>query len=485
LRVSDAFNLGATQGSLDFVDVDITDDVPVFIDPTAIRTQHGDWAEKCQLELQTFFEELLAAIKAKDLPLTRKLIYPLIEPNETHLGNSRGKSRGRGLGHNKNSERLVQALTESKAASTGLLQDLEDTALFIERIGRDIISDMTTCVIRGSLIEYTQQMCLFHEIPLEDQESGPIWDHTSSKWLESSLVKLPRGGSNKLLLVPKSIVRLRPTVDSGEYYRGYLRPYFEDEELNRPGSSLVEVLKDGRRKVRKKKLDEKLGTTKPDNVVNSLSYPQAMDDYRKDLLGKASGPLNSSQFAEFTGTPQTNYRELLDEVLSISPGAAGANPYHRAIAKLLTAMFETSLGNEHIETALHDGLKRIDITYDNVAGNGFFHWLGLHYSAAMVVVECKNYAKEIKNPEVDQLGMRFSKNRGEVGFLTCRKPDDKATLLKRCKKVADDGHGFIILLDDDDLEVLVAEIEADQAAGNLGRNKFTLLRERFGKLLGT
>lgn len=79
----------------------------------------------------------------------------------------------------------------------------------------DIISDMTTCVIRGPLIEYTQQMCLFHELPLEYQERGPVWNHTSRKWLEGSLVKLPQGDFNKLLLVQKSIVCLRHFVGSG------------------------------------------------------------------------------------------------------------------------------------------------------------------------------------------------------------------------------------------------------------------------------
>lgn len=39
MRVSEFYSLGLTQGSLDFVDVDVENDVPLFIDPRAIATE--------------------------------------------------------------------------------------------------------------------------------------------------------------------------------------------------------------------------------------------------------------------------------------------------------------------------------------------------------------------------------------------------------------------------------------------------------------
>jgi hypothetical protein len=98
-RVSQVFDLNTSQGGLDFVDVDVVDDVPVFIDPSAIRAQEGDWIAACQISLQSFFSELLRAIKTKDRKRIEELIYPLSEPNETHLGTSRGRSQGIGLGN--------------------------------------------------------------------------------------------------------------------------------------------------------------------------------------------------------------------------------------------------------------------------------------------------------------------------------------------------------------------------------------------------
>lgn len=480
-RVTDFYNLGATQGGVDFVDVDVNGDVPVYIDPTAIRNQSGDWAEKCVESLQSFFSELLSAIKTDDKKRLEALIYPLREPNETHLGDSQGKSQGTGLGSAKKATELIDSLRGSGAVASGFLTDLEDSALMVEGIDKDIVSDITTCVIRRQLIAYTQQQCKFHGIQTESQDSGPIWDSSKRVWT-SVQVMLPRAGGDKLLLVPKSIVRVRLTVDKGRYYRGYLRPYFEAEVLANPKAGLVRTLKSGRIEVLKGKLDDELGTTKPDIVRNSQTYPQAITEYKDNLESEDTGPLTDELLAEKVGASIESLRDVLAEIRAVSPGKAGATPYHHGVAKLLTGLFSLSLGNERIETPLHNGMKRIDITYDNVARGGFFHWVGLHKPAATVVVECKNYGKDASNPEFDQIAMRFSPDRGRVGILACRAFEDKKKALARARAIAADDHGYVIVLDDDDFERLIDDYEA---AGTVifDRMRHPLLRERFDGLL--
>ena len=63
--VTDYYNLGMSQGSIDYVDVNVDGDVPVYIDPTALRNQSGDWAEGCVVLLQSFFEALLTSIRTR------------------------------------------------------------------------------------------------------------------------------------------------------------------------------------------------------------------------------------------------------------------------------------------------------------------------------------------------------------------------------------------------------------------------------------
>jgi hypothetical protein len=436
-----AFQLGVSQGGLDFVDVEVTTDNKVFIDPAAIRSQTGLWAEECKESLQTYFSQLIAAIGTGDRSRIQELIYPLVEPNETHLGNSKGKSKGRSLGSRKRADDLIDALFHSRAVQTGMLSDLDDSATFVPGVGKDIISDISTCVIRSHLVEYTQQMCRFYGIPMENQVAGPMWDAALLEWNREAVVELPRAAGDRLLLVPKSIVRLQLTADREKYYRGYLRPYYEAEVLENPTIGLVRLLKDKTVRVIKKALDLRLGTDKSSIVDRTQKYPQALGRYKASIDGSTNPPVPDVALHMVLSTPRADVREMFDRIGAIIPDDAGATPHHRSIAELLTALFDVSLGNLRLEEKLHDGLKRVDIMYDNVAVDGFLRWLSLHYPSALVAIECKNYSREIGNPEFDQLAMRFSGDRGRFGILMCRQNEKRRRAIARAKAIANDGHG--------------------------------------------
>jgi hypothetical protein len=113
----------------------------------------------------------------------------------------------------------------------------------------------------------------------------------------------------------------------------------------------------------------------------------------------------------------------------------------------------------------------------NDARDGFFKWLATHYPSAYVMVECKNYGKEIGNPEIDQLSSRFSPGRGQFGILVCRSVQDRKTLTARCRDTAQDQRGYMLVLDDADINTLVT---ASRDRKQL--HEFTLLRNRFSEL---
>jgi hypothetical protein len=482
MRFSDQFGLELTQGQLDFVDIDTTDDVRVYIDPSAIRIQGGDLAESCQALLQSYFHEVLAAIGEDDGLRIAELLRSLgTEPNETHLGQSVGPSRGRGLGPRRRQE-IVTALASSEAARSGMLQDLEETTLFIRGLGRDFVSDMTTSVIRAPLIRYTQDMCALHGVPTESQWSGFMWDADALEWKEE-MVLLPRGPIGKLLLVPKSFVRARLITNLTTYYGDFLRPLFEEEEMS-ANSELVFLLKDKRKKVLMKDLDLKYGTSKEDIERESQRRPEAMDSFRESLSTVRYPPYSNADFQEVIGTPAVDFDELVAPLSAIAPGPAGATAYHRAVAAILTALFDASVANMKIEASLHGQRKRLDIKYDNVAAAGFFHWLGAHFNAATIVVECKNFSADPANPELDQLIGRFSTDRGRVGLLLCRSFTNRALFDQRCRDTAQDDNGYVIALDDEDLRAMAAY--ASNCASNqaLRLHDYPMLRQRFGVLIG-
>jgi len=319
-------------------------------------------------------------------------------------------------------------------------------------------------------------MCRYYGIPLQSSvDSGPVWNSQSGRW-EDALVELPVTPFGTFLLVPKIAVRHRLVYDVQHYYTHYLLPTMQvyEKSIN---SGLVQVLKDGRTRVTKKSLRTKYGADKLAVADQSLRHPKILDQYRKEAL-RTSRPMTHHQFAEIENIDIPRFDKLLENLSKLPVGRDAATDYENAIEALLSAVFFPSLSAPRKQTEIHDGRKRIDITYVNSAQTGFFFWLAAHYASAHVFVECKNYGKEVGNPELDQLAGRFGPTRGQIGILVCRSIEDDGLLTKRCVDTAKDQRGYIIHLTDADLENLVREYVTSD-----GGSEYPLLRKKFNKLV--
>jgi hypothetical protein len=305
--------------------------------------------------------------------------------------------------------------------------------------------------------------------------SGPIWNPAKEAW-EDGLVSLPTTSFGTIVLVPKILVRHRLVYDAKKYFTHFLLPEMQLHE-KRINSGLVHTLKDGRTRVTKKSLIEKFGADKLAILDATLRHPDALDKYRS-AMERTSQPISHQQLAETEKVSQPNFTKLLEAVTSLNPGLEDAPAYENAIEALLTAMFFPSLTSPKKQQKLHEGRKRIDITYVNTANEGFFHWAGNHYPAAHIFVECKNYGKEVGNPELDQLAGRFGPTRGRIGLLICRAVKNEKKLAQSCADTAYDDRGYIIHLTDLDLSQLVKEYTTSK----LG-SMYPLLREKFNNLV--
>jgi len=461
---------------LDFVDVDIVGDVRVFVDPRALHLLDTEWGAECRHLLQNFFHNVLDAIRDGREAYARQLLAVLREPNETHLGLSRGRAQGRGLG-SQSALDVADSLAESEAAKTGLLEDLEDAVLMVEGIADDIVSDIATNVIREPLIRYTQAMCALYGIPVALVASGPMWNPKNQVW-HTDFVEQPVANGRRLLLIPKAIVREKMDYDVGEYYRDFLLEHLKGVELS-ANTALVKILKDGRRTVYIKDLKAKYGTGKRAVVTLTRQYPEVIERYRAIKRSRVRPPLDHTGITEAIGGEMPDWDQLLAAVLGLPSGPAHATEYHRAIEKLLSALFSNDLAYPEVEYPIHEGRKRIDIKYTNVATRGFFQWVGDFAPAPHVFVECKNYSRDAANPELDQLAGRFSSRRGKFGILICRHLEDKDLFLQRCRDTAVDDRGFIVALDDEDITALVA----DARRTDIDPVAFPLLRRAYDRLL--
>jgi hypothetical protein len=442
--VSEYFHLGKGQGQLDFVDVPVDGDIPLFIDPFAISLRPDKWSQEAAGRIQSFFEGVIDRIRSGDESGGRSMLGYLTEPNETRLGFSVGRPRGAGIGSGQASD-LYDALAGSAAVQSGFITSLEESELLIPGVGRDKVSDLTTNVLRASLAQYTLEQCRLHGIDVSARPLPPYFDADRQRWL-SAYFDLPVADGRPLLLVPKAIVRYDLAYDHQKYYRMFVLEYLRSEELE-GGTSLVKALRSGERVVYKKDVATKYPNSKQFLYQFSRDHPEILEKYRVQLMA-----LERTVDSPVEDPDERQAAELLIGALNgIPSGSETAGAYHSLMVGLLEFLFFPQLMNPRKEHEIHDGRKRIDIMMENGARAGrSLH--ALHdvkgVKCAYVPIECKNYSREIANPELDQLAGRFSRERGEFGILVCRQFDDFAGFIRRCRDTLRDGRGLILPLDD-------------------------------------
>lgn len=450
MEISQIFNLNKSQAELDFVNINILEDAPLFIDPFFLSKRTDRWSIEANRTLQSFFQRVLDLIRANDLVEARELFDHFMEPNETCLGLSKGTPRGRGMGRSYSDE-IFDQLSRSRAVQSGLIQDIQDNVIFVKGYGKDRLSDMATVLLKKHLIQYTQQQCRYHNIPMTSNLStGYYWDSVTRQW-EQDVTDLLIANGKHIILVPKGIVSFSKTYTAERFYYHYVLNFHQHEYI-RLNHALIQRRANGSPYITKKVLQDII----PRNKDFLREFAEANREVFTNFKQREkTESLNNTDFS------QINIRDIKTRLISvlnsISTSRDDADRYHKHIKSVLEFLFYPILTTPILENEIHEGRKRIDITFDNAANNGIFHSLSHQYAlpCPYIMVECKNYTADPANPELDQLGGRFSLNRGKVGLLLCRSFSNIELFLNRCKDTYRDGRGLIVPLVDENLIDLI------------------------------
>ncbi len=472
MKISEIFHLNKSQYELDFVDINPNADIPLFLDPYLISKMGFPLARSAYFTLKSYFEYLLDLLRSGDIQSAKEIFSYLGETNELCLGLSKGTPAGKGMGPT-DATRIFASLMKSKAYKTGLMEDIEDFRIFVPNVDKDKVSDMTANIIKKQLIDYTQNQCLLWDIPLQKEiTSGHFWNPAISKWDIEYTDMLVYNG-RKIILVPKRLISFSKAYSSQVYYDHFILNFLQNEHLKLQ-SSLVQRRKDNTPYVTKKSIKDKLPGMSKDWLANfTVKHPAIFAKFKDEAIKREKTPQNSDLCGEEL-SDITDY--LIDGLDSIPTGREHASDYHKLIVGILELLFYPQLCNPIIEREIHDGRKRIDLTFDNCAESGFFFRLPQTHSipSSIIMIECKNYRDDIKNPELDQMGGRFGVNRGMFGITTCRDIQNMALFLKRCQDTYRDGRGLIIPLVDNDLKEMLIDFpeKGEQAWEKLIQERF-------------
>ncbi|RYZ77151.1 MAG: hypothetical protein EOP05_02800 [Proteobacteria bacterium] len=215
---------GFDPSKVDFVDVDLFDDLPLFVDPILFwRSPHPEH-HAVHAQLISFFDNAISLVKqGNEERVRRSFIFP--EP-ENLLGVSRKGHAGKGLNVELGGKLYQGVLGVPDILEKGL-SFLNELQLVVPHVGPDLVSDMTVNITKSYFIEYTQANCQKHNIPMElvsisvFLESEGVWDDVQ--------VELPLHPKTKegFLLTPRAVVRRKDlALNYKSAYQNYLRNFF-------------------------------------------------------------------------------------------------------------------------------------------------------------------------------------------------------------------------------------------------------------------
>lgn len=228
------------QTSVPFLDVDVASDNRMFLDPHSIRLQSNPqpFVGRAKFAIDTFFDEVahfVVSASVADQGRGLDLLQHFEEPWETRLGLAQAGFSGHG-GAAEVGARIWDALSTDLRAlvSIGILRHLEDLALFVEGVDRDITSDVTTRIVFEALSDFTGQMMVdFPEFRSGGHQSDvfdrQVWDASARTWARKQ-VELPVALGKPLLLVPRDWARHTLLMSAGRFYETSVLTYAQLEQ---------------------------------------------------------------------------------------------------------------------------------------------------------------------------------------------------------------------------------------------------------------
>ena len=221
------------------LDVSLVSDLPLFVDPFLLF--HSENAEYQALHNDIIKYLVFLRDKssvALDPALIRNL-YSFKEVKQNWLGFTFLGNDGRGLGKDfakSLHSALGSILTNFGSESITKGSHLEKLALIKEGVGRDSISDFTTNLIKGYLLEYTQAFARVHldsSLCADVAVPRAVFNYDTEAWAAKSYY-LPKFDGDFVLLTPTDILTRDDTwISRDDMLKSYdhLPAAIEDDQL--------------------------------------------------------------------------------------------------------------------------------------------------------------------------------------------------------------------------------------------------------------
>lgn len=199
---------------MDFVDVDTSKDVKLFLDPLLLSDGFRNIVNDF---VNTVYKMYTLGNKAGAF----QLFSHSKECNVIHFGYSESNSKGTGV-----SMKMLDQFFGYVYKSVGRIKEKLLTPIampiFVKSFSEDRLSDLLVSLLKKELILYSLEQARLHGLKISNEvQRFDYWDSESHEWatFESQYVLAPNenGVEELLILVPKSVVSKRFLVNPSRY----------------------------------------------------------------------------------------------------------------------------------------------------------------------------------------------------------------------------------------------------------------------------
>ncbi len=215
------FKLDKHEKELEFLDLDLTSDLNLYVDPILLyRSSIKEFNEAHTLIVEFFSRALKYARSGNEIKAKSMCQFP---DAENYLGIAETKP-GHGPS-NKLGEKIFEELIRNPDIQEHGLTFLNEFQLLIKYISFDLISDAAVQISKNVFIKYTQQFSEKYGIPTEKVPFHHVLDWESDEWIDGfyDLPINPLKNNQPFLLTPRTIVRRYPEASTTEFYNEIYR----------------------------------------------------------------------------------------------------------------------------------------------------------------------------------------------------------------------------------------------------------------------
>ena len=175
-RLNDYHNLPFLQEEVDFAIPFLDEDIPLYVDPFLMWKINSQQDNSLHTSIVNSFNQLGHLFVNGNEDRARKILIELSECNEIGLGNSKTR-KGKKIGQ-KTAEEILSLFKLVPQINKQGFQHFEEIQLLVDNVSKDRVSDISCCLIKSFLVDYTIDQCQKLKIPIE-KCTIPLYDYKS------------------------------------------------------------------------------------------------------------------------------------------------------------------------------------------------------------------------------------------------------------------------------------------------------------------